>query len=151
ITWGGSSQIPLVLFILNNDCTNIQLLAQGEIPECGSGSVTGNFAAGTYVAFAAPGSLNGGIFDGYPCGGTNDYVLTVQFPPASGGRCCLPDGSCINANDAQACSNAGGSNFRCGATCASNPCPQPVTCPPGASQEGEACGTDTNGGCNSAP
>jgi hypothetical protein len=51
-------------------------------------------APATYRIFVAPGTLAGGIFNGYPCGTANEYMLDVDCiePCSAGGLCsCLWD------------------------------------------------------------
>lgn len=90
ITWTVDAEFPVVAFILNTDCANIQLLGAGD-----SGGVCGT-AVATYTApgpgtnrlFLATGGAGGaGIFSGYPClGGTNAWEALVTVtgtpPPA---------------------------------------------------------------------
>ncbi len=74
------SEFPGVVFILNDNCQP-QIVAQGF----GSGDCAGGAAAviespsaASYVVFVSPGNPDGsGVFDGYPCGGANDYELTL--------------------------------------------------------------------------
>jgi spore coat protein A len=51
-----------------------------------------------------------------------DVVFT---PPATTGRCCLPDGSCLILNSAN-CASQGGTYAGNGTNCSGNPCPQPT-------------------------
>jgi hypothetical protein len=149
VTWEVTSEAPAVLFILNDNCSNIQLLAQGEAPACGTGSASTFLTAGSYVAFIATGSLSGGIFDGFPCGTDNDYygTLTYDCTVLDSGACCLPAGGCENVPNAARCAELGGTFTQC-LNCSQVFCPCTLTCPPGALDEGEGCGGDTNGGCN---
>jgi len=68
--------------------------------------------------------------------------------PPTTGACCFYDGTCQLTLPADC--PAGQAEFLgIGSTCAQCPCF--VLCPPGSVDEGEPCGTDTNGGCNSTP
>jgi subtilisin-like proprotein convertase family protein len=73
-------------------------------------------------------------------------TLCADLDPACGsipGACCYPDGSCTITTEADC---IGGLWLGPYTTC--DQCPCIVPCPPGATIEAEACGADTNGGCN---
>jgi hypothetical protein len=70
-----------------------------------------------------------------------------SFPCKSLGACCYEDGTCTYECDAVTCEAKGGYWQGSGSQCGSCPCFVP--CPPGASQEPEPCGEDTDGGCDS--
>ncbi|MBN2055850.1 hypothetical protein JW905_13055, partial [bacterium] len=73
-------------------------------------------------------------------------------PPCGEGACCNPlTGECQVTSELICVSLYGPGNFIPGVTCDPNPCPCVVLCPPGALDEGEPCGDDTNGGCNMDP
>ena len=75
VNWSVLASFPAVAFILNNDCGNIVLIAQGtgNCPVRAEASGCSALNIGTYVAFVATAS-----FDGLPCGGKdNDYVATL--------------------------------------------------------------------------
>ncbi len=103
--------------------------------------------AGQYVVFVAAGGCDGsGIFDGNPCGTTNDYYVTISC--AGGGcdsnadclpgevcvngccvptgACCFSDGACVDAITAGECTAQGGNyqgdNTMCAAGPGSNCC-----------------------------
>lgn len=74
-------------------------------------------------------------------------TLCVDLNPRCGevvGACCHPDASCDITTQANCADNWLGANT----TCAQCPCIVP--CPPGGVPESEACGDDTDGGCNMA-
>jgi hypothetical protein len=66
------------------------------------------------------------------------------------GACCLGNGNC-QLQTAGACAAGGGYFHGAFVSCDDANCPLALTCPPGASPEGETCGDNTNGGCNSTP
>jgi subtilisin family serine protease len=109
LTFTVESLFPSAVFILEEGCNPIEILADGygdlEQPAVVSAVVS---TPGTYRLFVAPGTESGPIFSGIPCGSEqNNYAASVE---------CIP--SCT------------------------------VECPPGAVDESETCGDDTNGGCN---
>jgi len=75
ITWSCDAELPVNIFILNNNCAAITLLAQGTTgASCGSASCTlVGAASDTYVMW-----LGCTGFAGFPCGTTNDYQATVD-------------------------------------------------------------------------
>ncbi|MBC7772555.1 MAG: hypothetical protein H7210_08690 [Pyrinomonadaceae bacterium] len=72
-------------------CGTINLLAMADTTSCQSSTITatGLVPGNSYVAFIAPGSVAGGIFDGIPC--TANYVL--DFDVGAACPCCCPDGT----------------------------------------------------------
>ena len=63
------------------------------------------------------------------------------------GACCHEDGTCDYETQV-ACPSP---SIWLGANTSCDDCPCIVPCPPGGIAEAEACGSDTNGGCNSTP
>ncbi|MHC4217887.1 MAG: hypothetical protein ACYSU7_05460 [Planctomycetota bacterium] len=82
--------LPVVGFVLNDDCANLITLAQTEANPDLVGCLTACLPApATYYIFVAPGTLAGGIFTSYPCGTANEYSLDVDcFEPCTGGGTC---------------------------------------------------------------
>ena len=81
-------------------------------------------------------------------------TLCEDMDPACGeitGACCdLLTGDCSEVWPSE-CTGPDQMYLGDNTVCTPNPCPCVVPCPPGASDEGEPCGDDTNGGCNSTP
>jgi hypothetical protein len=80
ITATATSEFSSVTFIVDGiaTCAPVVIGATGSSSGCAAGtpasaSIT---AAATYVVFVAP-----GVFDGIPCGGNNDYSVTVDVTP----------------------------------------------------------------------
>ena len=74
--------------------------------------------------------------------------VTENLPPI--GACCV-DMVCVETDTLPEC-NALGGNWYEGADCSNFTCPTPCgECPAGGIDELEACGDDTNGGCNAVP
>ncbi len=90
-----TSQFPGVTFIIDG-IANCGPVIVGQTG-CSDGGVpitpaSADLPAGQYVVFVGTGNCDGsGIFDGFPCGGGNDYTLTVDClpPPPPSGACCL--------------------------------------------------------------
>jgi hypothetical protein len=97
------SEFPGVCFIVDGistgECDPVECdpVIVGQI---GCGSECGNIAVasacvpapGDYVVFVAPGNCDGtGIFNGYPCGTSNDYQLCITVTNA----CDQPCGECV--------------------------------------------------------
>jgi hypothetical protein len=159
ITVSVRSEVPVAIFILTQGTAcppGVQVA--GYAPECGANAtnvVFNNAPAGTYRIFIGPGTSAGGIFSGYPCGNDSDYLATFTWTCGTpGGACCQPDGGCRQVSGANQCTGAG-EVFTPNVTCEQANCPPPCTagdCPGGTTvPEGETCGQDTNGGCNSTP
>ncbi len=158
-----------VVFIVGgiDTCAPAVLGTTGDSADCTPGiPANATVDPGNYVVFVAPAE-----FEGAPCGGgNNEYSVTltceaVDPPPAS----CGPGaGDCFEGNGTPGCDNV----VCCTTVCDLDPfccetewdetcagfalelCGQPgceLPCPAGALEEGEDCGTDTNGGCNSTP
>ena len=91
---------PTTLFIVDGigTCAPVVVGAIGCGDACSPiADASADLPAGEYVVFVAPGDCaGGGIFDGYPCGTSNDYVVTITCDAAVVGACCLPDGSCVD-------------------------------------------------------
>lgn len=82
LTWAVDAEFPVVAFILNSNCAALAI--QGTPGDSGGicGMATASFLnapAALYYLFTATGGAGGsGIFEGYPCGGDNNYSGTVQ-------------------------------------------------------------------------
>jgi hypothetical protein len=165
-----NSEFSGVVFVIDGigSCTPVVVGETGASVSCEAGVATACVAApGDYVVFVAP-----SVFAGIPCGGgNNDYVVSIacndtcDLPPSpcnpDAGPCDAPNGSpgcddieccelicaqdpfCCDTEWDQICADAAI------AQCFTEPCD--VECPAGAQIEAEACGSDTNGGCNSTP
>ena len=82
LTITGRAEFDLRLFILDNVCPGVTIIATGNTGRpCNEISVTATLTAGTYRVFAGT-----NFFDGLPCDGSvdNHYVLTIGTP---GGGC----------------------------------------------------------------
>jgi hypothetical protein len=114
-----ASEIPTTLFIVDGigSCSPVVVGAIGCGSQCAATNpASASLPAGQYVVFVAPGDCaGGGLFDGFPCGGSlgNDYYVTISCTgPCLSDDDCPPgqicqDGICINpppANDL--CDNA---------------------------------------------
>ncbi len=147
VTWSGMACFPFVIgFVDTSDCAlaaAIDPYAVGDPLDLISCSrVCG---PGTYWLFASH-----QLYDGYPCGMNNDYWAAVTCQPLTEGACCYEDGSCSPGWEEEACYASGGTSWMGGQDCDPNPCPQPpYECPEPNTPEGETCGDDINGGCNS--
>ncbi|MHC4318997.1 MAG: hypothetical protein ACYS1E_06625 [Planctomycetota bacterium] len=87
------SALPVVCFVLNDDCANLISFAQTEANPDLLGCLTVCLPApATYTIYVAPGTLAGGIFSGFPCNTVNEYSLSVDCfePCGSGGVCDCP-------------------------------------------------------------
>jgi hypothetical protein len=172
LTGALNSEAPCVCFIIEDvvPCAPVVVGVIGSATNCtpGQSALSGVVAGTQYVVFVATGNPDGsGIFDGFPCGGgNNDYQVAISLgpPPACGdagsGDCCVAHGNaaCDDLSCCQAVCNV--DPFCCDtiwdAACASNAqsiCPE---CGGGCElnfvdNEGEPCGSDNNGGCNSTP
>jgi hypothetical protein len=117
-----TSQFPGTVFLTDidfNSCTG-EVLSIGCSDDCAPiNDASANLAAGDYVIIVAPGDCNGnGIFDGIPCGTSNEYTLEITFPPT--GMCCVggdcqtvPESACtamggVYDGDGTSCSNVEG-------------------------------------------
>jgi hypothetical protein len=111
------SALPVVGFVLDDDCANLLMLADTEANADLEGCLTACLPApATYWIFVAPGTLGGGIFTGYPCDTVNEYSLTVDcFDPCGSGGVCgckwdLDDSGDVGAGDFLALLAAWGPN-----------------------------------------
>jgi hypothetical protein len=216
ITFSIQTTLPMVIGIVDTggvpDCSLATTLNPFAVAGfCGSATFSACLAPGIYWFFAAPNAFNG-----FPCGTTNDYAITLECgascdPPACGNSdhdcqttggpfcsdaaccelvcaadpfCCdvAWDGLCVNAANINCyglCPDGGHDCFTTGAPGCSDPdccaavcaadsfccavawdglcvsgafalC-EPPTCEFSCegTPEGEPCGDDTNGGCNS--
>ncbi|MFO0837990.1 MAG: dockerin type I repeat-containing protein [Phycisphaerae bacterium] len=79
------TEMPAWVAILLPICNPITPASPGSfvnVATCGTGSAsTGILSPGPYWIAVNTGTTAAGIFDGYACGGTNDYVLTVNCVP----------------------------------------------------------------------
>ncbi len=85
LEWCAQTEVPVVLYILGADCADLQLFDQAEATPGTPGCASAELPAGTYWLFIAPGTLQGPIYYGYPCGIDNNYVATAR---------CFEDGGC---------------------------------------------------------
>jgi subtilisin-like proprotein convertase family protein len=134
-----TSQFPGTCFIVDgiDNCAPAVIGAIGCADQCANiAAASADVGPGNYVVFVSPGDCaGGGIFDGIPCGsGANDYVIEITcevVPPCQSDDDCPPGQECIDGE------------------CV--PISVSCDCPPDGLEEGEPCGSDTNGGCNSSP
>ena len=166
VTIAVDTSLPLRFGIVDNDGTPDCSLSQALSPValagfCGSATLEACLEPGTYWL-----QVGSSSFNGFPCGsGYNGYAVSLTcgapcVPPACGAS---STGDCFTASGSPFCNDA----ECCTAVCEINPfccdvawdagcvgealtycvsCALP--CPPGAVAEAEACGDDTNGGCN---
>lgn len=104
-----SAQLPVLLVLIEDvggDCASLDLFASIFQPgNCQPVTISHTLPAGTYYVFLGPDPGTGnGLFEGYPCGGTNQYAITLgcQSPP-----CALPPGG-TPENEPFPTSNNGG-------------------------------------------
>jgi hypothetical protein len=112
-----TSQFPGVVFIADinlNTCV-AGVLSTGCSDNCAPiNEASANLSAGQYLVFVAPGDCNGnGIFDGIPCGTSNDYTLEITCPPV--GSCCV--GNDCEITTASLCASQGGDYGGDGTSC----------------------------------
>ncbi|MHC4429813.1 MAG: proprotein convertase P-domain-containing protein, partial [Planctomycetota bacterium] len=95
----------------------------------------------------------GGVAAAHPaCPGEGDCCVANGTPGCDDVDCCnlicdTLDPFCCDSFWDSIC--AGEAQSNCGDLCQVVGCP--LDCPPGSLDEGEPCGSDTNGGCNSSP
>jgi hypothetical protein len=167
VTLSVNALIPVTIALLDSNCPP-QIFVIAGLNTCPS-EVTWCLDAGDYTAFVAP-----GVFNGVPCGSgdANNYVATLTVgdscvPLACGspsaGDCCTAQATPY-CNDAECCDAVCAADPFCCTTAWDGLCAQSaqilcavcesacdVTCPAGSAEEAEACGDDSNGGCNAPP
>ncbi len=159
-----------VVFIVGGvpDCAPVVLGAAGDGGNCAAGSpAVADVGPGLYAIFVATAD-----FEGFPCdSGLNDYTVALACTPCDPGPVCGDGaGPCFEPNGTPGCDDVP----CCEAVCAQDPfccdvewdqicadlalgtpeCGAPpcdLMCPDNGIPEGEPCGADTNGGCNSTP
>jgi hypothetical protein len=109
VTWSVQSESPVEAILVNTTCPPT-VLASGTTARCGTATATALLQPGTYRSFV------GAVFDGYPCGGANDYVATLQCGAV--GACCL-GGDCFRVPASQ-CTAMGGQYAADGTACPIN-------------------------------
>jgi hypothetical protein len=149
VTWSAVAEFDVVIgFVDTSDCnlaSQLDPYATGS--PCDTISVSKLCQPGTYWLFVSHQD-----YYNNPCGVNNNYWAAVTCEPVTEGACCYDDGSCVPGMDEAACFASGGTSWLGGEDCTPNLCPQPpYECPPGSILEGEDCGADINGGCNSSP
>jgi hypothetical protein len=143
-TWNVTANFDAQCFILNDDCSNIQLLGQAAGPACTPLSASASLTPGSYVVFVSPSGFAGVPTD-QPWVGT-----LVGQAAAPTGACCLPAGCCSILSSAN-CTGQGGIYHGDNSTCAQANCPggggfTMVTNIPGTFTDISGTGTDiTNG------
>ncbi|MFO0875184.1 MAG: hypothetical protein U0575_14605 [Phycisphaerales bacterium] len=163
ITVTCSSQLPMVFGIVDTggvpDCALAASINPfGTTAFCGTASFDFCLPAGTWWLFAAP---NG--FDGFPCdSGSNGYWISLECggecaPLACGnaGHDCFTTGGPF-CDDVDCCNQICAIDSFCctvswDGVCVGEAQSFCVSCPDFSctgTDEGEICGTDTNGGCN---
>ncbi|MHC4219712.1 MAG: hypothetical protein ACYSU7_14825 [Planctomycetota bacterium] len=103
-----TSQFPGTVFIFDIDlgtCTG-DIESIGCSDDCAPiNEASASLAAGDYVIIVVPGDCAGnGIFDGIPCGTSNEYTLEITCPPT--GMCCTGS-NCQSTTEPQ-CTAMGG-------------------------------------------
>ncbi len=97
-----SSEMPMAATILSSgggvalDCGALFIAGNVNSQDCVTASDTINLVAGEYIMLVLPENADGTpMFDGFPCGYSNDYVLTTEFGPLTGPGCTVtcPGGS----------------------------------------------------------
>jgi len=134
-----TSQFPGVCFIVGgiDSCSPVVLGDIGCSSDCSNINVaSADVPPGNVVVFVATGDCGGGgIYDGWPCGASNDYVLEIGCEQAALGACCLPDGTCIDGTTPEECEAPPGGCGNCNVPHAGPGCTDPVC-------EAIVCGMD---------
>jgi subtilisin-like proprotein convertase family protein len=106
------AEFPAQLLLLSNTCPPTVLIAATAPNRCvDTATISQEVPAGTYIVFAS----NSGFAD-YPCGATNNYLMTVNVSNCAPlGACCSSQG-CSIKTEAQ-CSAQGGSWQGAGTEC----------------------------------
>ncbi|MGE3164563.1 MAG: hypothetical protein AB7O52_06640 [Planctomycetota bacterium] len=106
VTIDFTSEFPGQLFVVNDqmaDCAALVVIDDANSGSCITTSVTvqTTSGAGRYLLFVSTGDINGPLFDGVPCGGANDYQLTITAVPAA----CAPNCGlvCVGTAEGEAC------------------------------------------------
>ncbi|MFM7666718.1 MAG: T9SS type A sorting domain-containing protein, partial [Bacteroidota bacterium] len=78
VTLNAQAEFPYYLYLVDiSNCANPIILTSANYNACQNGMVSYNFSTnGSYAAIIAP-----SLFDGYPCGTFNDYILSINLPP----------------------------------------------------------------------
>ncbi|MCA9289581.1 MAG: hypothetical protein KDA25_00540 [Phycisphaerales bacterium] len=86
LLWAANTEFPAALFILTDACPPTVLASAftDDSPVGGhAAAFADNLEPGVYRLFIAPGSADGGLFDGLPCdAGGNAYAASVSAVPA---------------------------------------------------------------------
>lgn len=79
ITWTVTAEFPVYAFIINGNlgCAGLSIIAQGAGAPCEPTVASTTVAPGTYWLWVGP-----QVFEGYPCGGDNDYVAELTMEDA---------------------------------------------------------------------
>ena len=93
VTLNAQAEFPFYIYLVDNtNCTNPIILNSANFNACQNGTVSYNFTnVGTYAALIAP-----ALFDGYPCGTFNDYILSLNLPSVSAQISASSTGLCPN-------------------------------------------------------
>ncbi len=108
-----TSNFPSLYAIVDfSDCAAVNALALGDSDACVSETLTASLAApGTYAFLIGPGdATNGPIFDAFPCGGANDYVVQLEVQDQSCSVTCpgggVPEGELCGEDTNGGCNAA---------------------------------------------
>jgi hypothetical protein len=106
-----NAELPTGVFLLDGNCPPAffgTAFSANALDFCRDISVTASAPAGPVVVFVSTSTATAAIFDGFPCGGTNDYILTVSTTGSCipFGACCTSSG-CSQMTEAE-CDDAGG-------------------------------------------
>jgi hypothetical protein len=127
VTWDVVAEFDLLVFLIDagsGNCSDFAILGSATANDCDHASLTIALDAGTYWAWVGP-----SVFSGVPCGAEYEGVLTVDPPEACTpfGACCLLDGTCIIATEAD-CLAQGGDYQGDDTECSEAPPPPPPEC-----------------------
>ncbi len=115
------SEFPSALFTLNGICDAPAADVIGDPigAVCTENVIQTTLPAGTHTFFVGPGDGAGGIFEGFPCGTSNGYTVTLSAVTDEG-SCCQANGVC-QVTSTDECAGLNGI-FTLGESCSPNPC-----------------------------
>lgn len=143
VTWRVVADFDVRAFILRENgpaggSCDYEIVERATGGPCAQVDVTAVLVPGVYYFWVGPNR-----YTGVPCGKTYQAELISRM-----GACCFIAGGCGEFMSAADCLAAEGFYRGDGSTCEEAWCCE-IECPAGAVLEGEPCGEDTNGGCNS--
>ncbi|MEM7166761.1 MAG: hypothetical protein AAF581_14940 [Planctomycetota bacterium] len=105
-----TSNLPVIVALLadaGGDCVGVDIIATAfNTGDCGTAAFSHTVPGGTYYVFVAPDPGNGtGLFNFLPCGGTNDYALTIDCvsPPCQLTASGTPEGEPVPTSTNNGC------------------------------------------------